>query len=96
MRTAMKFTSLIWALTVTACGGGGGGGAGADCQTISPPFGTELPHVTTSGAKAAAVARAIDAILASQTPPVAPGTSYAIPVLSCGNVRARLATKGYR
>jgi hypothetical protein len=42
--------------------------------------------VTVSGANAAAIMQALDAIFASQTPPVSPGTAYSLPSLDCSDI----------
>jgi hypothetical protein len=71
----------------TSTGSGGGGdsqsGGGGDCQTLAPPPGEELPHVSVTGTTATAITQALDAIFASQTPPISPGQTYSIPTLDC-------------
>ena len=59
----------------------------AACTTVKSPPVVHLPHVEASGAKAQAVAQAIGAILASQSPPVDPNaSSYTLSNVDCGDV----------
>jgi hypothetical protein len=59
-------------------------GTGGTACISAPPF-AQLPHASASGAKATAVVKALDAIMAAQIPPLAPLPAYAIPNLGCSN-----------
>jgi hypothetical protein len=68
-------------------GGSGGsivGGTGGTACISAPPF-AQLPRARESGAKATAIAQALDAIMAAQIPPLAPLPAYAIASLGCSN-----------
>jgi hypothetical protein len=72
---------------ILACGTHSGTrDAGAACQTVGLPPTSQLPHVTVSGATAMAILQALDAIFASQTPPVSPGAAYSLPSLDCSDI----------
>ena len=72
---------------VSACGThSGAGGASGPCQTIGPAPTSRLPHLTVSGVNATAIVQALDAIFASQTPPLSPGTAYSLPSLTCVDI----------
>jgi hypothetical protein len=77
----------VYCVCVLACGThSGAGSAGAPCQTIGPAPTSKLPHLTVSGANATAIVQALDAIFASQTPPVSPGKAYSLTSLACSDI----------
>ena len=80
----------VCGVCVLACGthsgADGAGGADAACQTIGPAPTSQLPHLIVSGANATAIAQALDAIFASQTRPISPGTAYSLTSLACSDI----------
>lgn len=64
------------------------------CTTIAPPSHARLPHVTATEEKAAMIVKALEAILAVQTPPfpIHPEKRYSLPAVVCGYA---YATQGY-
>jgi len=87
---------LCFVASLTACssstsdgagGGGGGPGQGGGACIVAPRAQSSLPHATAAGDAATAVARALDAIVAAQTPAVAKATlSYTSTKLDCGDL----------
>lgn len=66
------------------------------CTTIAPPSHARLPRVTATGAKAAIIVKALEAILAVQTPALSihPEQRYSIPAMVCKYVDS-VDSKGY-
>src|SRR5262249_29236352 len=69
--------------STTDSGASSTGDTAAAACTIAPPSTATLPHGSATGAKAAGITKALDAIFAAQTPPVIPGATYSIAKLSC-------------
>jgi len=77
----------VYCVCVLACGThSGAGGAGVPCETIGPAPTSQLPHLIVSGANATAIVQALDAIFASQTPPVSPGKAYSLTRITCSDI----------
>jgi hypothetical protein len=88
-----------WVNGCTDAGASAGGDDSATCTTIPAPPVSQLPHVSATGASAAGIEQALDAIFAAQTPAVSPGSSYTIPTLDCGDSQAPVdpvGPSGYR
>src|SRR5271156_6024020 len=89
----------LFALLAMGCSEGCAGRADATsstaCTSIGPPPDPQLPTVDATGAKATAITDALSAIFATQTPPIAPGSSYSIPSLDCGDVEPPMGSGGY-
>ena len=58
----------------------------AMCTTIAPRPEPQLPHGSVQGAAATTIKQWVEKILAAQTPPIAPGRSYAFQRLACRNL----------
>ncbi len=93
-----RILPFLIALWLAACAGHtsgvAGGGTGA-CETIKASPTPQLPHVSVSGTKVTAITQSLDAIFASQSPPIAAGSAYAIPNLDCADVEPPMGTSGY-
>jgi len=89
-------TLAAWTVGSAGCASHNGAGSdGAVCSIVGPAPKSQLPHVTASGSDAMQVGQALDAIFASQTPPVSPGQDYVLSRLTCVDVQVPLATTGY-
>jgi hypothetical protein len=93
-RIALSLVSVTLFACSSAIGSGDGsadggnskdaGGDAAVCRTVASPSSSRLPHVDATGAKAASVIAAIDAIAGAQMPPVkADNGGYVLPSLDC-------------
>ena len=96
-RTRSRIAQIaIWTVGFAGCAGRDGAANGrAVCSILGPAPKSELPHVTASASSAMQVGQGLDAIFASQTPPVSPGPAYMLSSLTCVDVEVPLATTGY-
>jgi hypothetical protein len=86
---------LVAGTTNVGCAGHSGAkGNAATCSTVGPAPQSQLPRLTASGASAMGITQALDAIFASQTPPISLGQAYALPSLSCADVQTGLGNSG--
>lgn len=69
----------------------GSAGTSEVCTAIAPPSHARLPHVTATEEKAAMIVKALEAILAVQTPPlpIHPEKRYSLPAVVCRDVYAQ-------
>jgi hypothetical protein len=95
-RCPLLATLIAWFSCSAGCGAQSGAGSdGAACSTVAAAPQSRLPHVTASGANATAITQALDAIFASQTPPVAPGEPYALQKMDCVDLDVPTGPSGY-